>query len=550
PGAPLAALLEPQRTTVPAAQAQAASHAGRAASVEEGPAPQIAIIGMSGRYPQSPDLETLWTHLKAGADLTQPITRWDLPALLGAPPYCPRGGFLEGIGQFDALFFNISGLEASHMDPQQRLFMQEAWKALEDAGYVGTAIAGRRCGVYAGYNGGDYQFLSSGPVPAQALWGSATSLVSARIAYYLDLQGPAITIDTACSSSLVAIHLASQALRTGEVDLALAGGVFVQCTPGLFLGGERAGMLSASGRCYTFDDRADGFAPGEGVGAVVLKRLEAAQADGDHVYGVILGSGINQDGATNGITAPSAVSQERLEREVYERYGIDPDGIQLVEAHGTGTKLGDPIEFHALSNAFRKDTMREGYCALGSIKSNIGHTTAASGVAGVLKVLLCLKHGQIAPSVNFEAGNRHIAFAGSPFYVPTRLAAWEVPAGRTRRAAVSSFGLSGTNAHVVIGQSPVVERRTQARAGYLVVLSARSGEQLREQAERLVAHVEADAEVDCGNLAYTLLVGRKHFEYRLACVVRNRGEVVQRLRKWLKRGKAPQVHVSRSTELE
>ncbi|WP_251069195.1 SDR family NAD(P)-dependent oxidoreductase [Xanthomonas citri] len=510
----------------------------------------IAIVGLSGRYPRSPDVATLWTHLAAGDDLTEPVTRWDMPAILGDTPYCPRGGFLDGIAHFDALFFNISGLEATHMDPQQRLFLEEAWKALEEAGHVGASIAGQRCGVYAGYNGGDYHLLPAGPLPAQAMWGKATSLVSARIAYHLDLQGPAITVDTACSSSLVAMHLACQALRAGEVDLALAGGVFVQSTPGLYLGGERAGMLSASGRCHTFDDRADGFVPGEGVGVVVLKRLDDALADGDHLHGVIRGSGINQDGATNGITAPSAVSQERLEREVYERFGIDADGIQLVEAHGTGTKLGDPIEFHALTRAFRQDSARQGYCAIGSIKTNLGHTTAASGVAGVLKVLLCLRHAQIAPSLHYDQANRHIDFADSPFYLPTALRPWTVAPGQVRRAAVSSFGLSGTNAHLVIEQAPAHARTTAPRPGYLWALSARSEAQLRQQVQRLLAHLADEPEIDCGNVSYTLLMGRKHFEHRLACMGGSRDEFVQRLGKWLERGKAPQVHVSRGVELQ
>ncbi|WP_263300238.1 SDR family NAD(P)-dependent oxidoreductase, partial [Xanthomonas citri] len=512
----------------------------------------IAIVGLSGRYPRSPDVATLWTHLAAGDDLTEPVTRWDMPAILGDTPYCPRGGFLDGIECFDAQFFSISGTEATHMDPQQRLFLEEAWKALEEAGHVGASIAGQRCGVYAGYNGGDYHLVpaSMEGAPPQAIWGTATSLVSARIAYHLDLQGPAITVDTACSSSLVAMHLACQALRAGEVDLALAGGVFVQCTPSLYLGGERAGMLSASGRCYTFDDRADGFVPGEGVGVVVLKRLDDALADGDHLHGVIRGSGINQDGATNGITAPSAVSQERLEREVYDRFGIDADGIQLVEAHGTGTKLGDPVEVHALTRAFRRDTARESYCAIGSIKSNLGHTTAAAGVASVLKVLLCLRHAQIAPSLHYEHRNRHIDLAGSPFQVATRLRPWHVAPGQTRRAAVSSFGLSGTNAHLVIEQAPAHARTTAPRPGYLWALSARSEAQLRQQVERLLAHLDAEPAIDCGNVAYTLLLGRRHFACRLTCVARHRDEFVQRLRTWLEHGRAPQVRTSCCTPLE
>ncbi|WP_244242324.1 SDR family NAD(P)-dependent oxidoreductase [Xanthomonas citri] len=283
---------------------------------------------------------------------------------------------------------------------------------------------------------------------------------------------------------------------------------------------------------------------------VVLKRLDDALADGDHLHGVIRGSGINQDGATNGITAPSAVSQERLEREVYDRFGIDADGIQLVEAHGTGTKLGDPVEVHALTRAFRRDTARESYCAIGSIKSNLGHTTAAAGVASVLKVLLCLRHAQIAPSLHYEHRNRHIDLAGSPFQVATRLRPWHVAPGQIRRAAVSSFGLSGTNAHLVIEQAPAHARTTTPRPGYLWALSARSEAQLRQQVERLLAHLDAEPAIDCGNVAYTLLLGRRHFACRLTCVARHRDEFVQRLRTWLEHGRAPQVRTSCCTPLE
>jgi polyketide synthase PksN len=316
------------------------------------------------------------------------------------------------------------------------------------------------------------------------MWGNFNSVIPARIAYYLNLQGPAVAIDTACSSSLVAIHMACQSLRSGETDMALAGGVSIQVTPAFHVSAVSASMLSPHGRCHTFDDRADGFVPGEGVGVVVLKRLSEALADGDHVLGVIRGSGINQDGATNGITAPSALSQERLETEVYEKFGIDPAQIQMVEAHGTGTRLGDPIEYRALTQSFRKFTDRQQYCAIGSIKTNLGHTIGAAGVAGVLKILLALKHKQIPPSLHFEKGNTNIAFEGSPFFVNTALRAWEVEAGEARAAAVSSFGISGTNAHLVIAEAQAVERRERVRRpGWLIALSAQTAEQLRQQVQ-------------------------------------------------------------------
>ncbi|MGG4453261.1 SDR family NAD(P)-dependent oxidoreductase [Brevibacillus porteri] len=508
----------------------------------------IAIIGMSGTFASSDNADDLWDHLKDGSDLLTKVTRWDLSkyGLDEAEGY-QYGGLVENIDLFDPLFFNISGLEADYMDPQQRFFLEESWKALEDAGYAGQGVQGIQCGVYAGCAKGDYDRLVGENPPAQAFWGNMESIVPARVAYHLDLQGPAVTIDTACSSSLVAIHMACQALRTGEVDMALAGGVFIQSTPGFYLSAKRAGMLSPTGRCHTFDERADGFATGEGAGVVVLKRLSGAITCGDHIYGVIRGSGINQDGTTNGITAPSAKSQERLERNVYDTFDIHPEQITMVEAHGTGTKLGDPIEYQALTRAFRAYTDKKEFCAIGSIKTNIGHTQIAAGVAGVIKILLSLKHKQIAPSLHFEEGNANIKFADSPFYVNTSLKEWSVEPQAKRCAAISSFGASGTNAHMVIEEAPQVERNHAKKPGYLIVLSARTFEQLRQQVAQLLSFCETAPEADCGNISYTLLVGRKHFHHRFSCMVQHTAELVQLLKKWLETGKA-QAFVSELNE--
>ncbi|WP_438018420.1 SDR family NAD(P)-dependent oxidoreductase [Sorangium sp. So ce315] len=547
----------PTRTALGASSGSSAAPvsapAPEAASTSRAPSLRdpIAIIGMSARYARADSVEELWEHLARGTDLTEPVTRWDLAREYAAAKIddgCLRGGLLQAIDRFDPLFFNISGVEAACMDPQQRLFLEESWRALEDAGYAGASVEGRRCGVYVGCNGGDYQqLLHAESVPPEAMMGGAASILSARIAYCLDLKGPAMTIDTACSSSLVAMHLACQGLRAGEVDLALAGGVYVQCTPTFYLMASRTGMLSPSGRCHTFDDRADGFVPGEGVGAVLLKRLSEALADGDHVHAVIRGSAINQDGTTNGITAPSALSQERLEREVYENFGIHAEDIQMVEAHGTGTKLGDPIEYQALTKAFRQDTDKKHFCAIGSIKTNIGHTTAASGLAGVIKCVLALKHRRIPPSLHFERGNSHIDFDNSPFYVNKELRDWETAPGVRRVAAVSSFGMSGTNAHMVLEEAPPSTRAHAERPGYVVALSARTAAQLREHVEGLLRHCEEHPGLDCGNVAYTLLVGRKHFEHRLACVAGSTDELGSRLREWLGGGAAARLYVSAST---
>ncbi len=511
----------------------------------------IAIIGMSGRFAKSHSLDELWNHLANGDDLVEKVSRWDFSKYYpGKSEYCSSGSFLDNYDQFDPYFFNISTIEATYMDPQQRIFLEESWSALEDAGYAGGNVGGRRCGVYVGTIVGDYQTLFDDNPPAQSFWGNSSSVVPARIAYYLDLHGPAVAVDTACSSSLVATHLACQGLWSNEIEMAIAGGVFVQATPGFYLLSERAGMLSKTGHCYTFDERADGFVPGEGAGVIILKRLKEALADGDHIYGVIKGSAMNQDGATNGITAPSANSQERLEQFVYDNFKIHPDQIQMVEAHGTGTKLGDPIEYGAITRAFRKYTHKEGYCAIGSIKTNIGHTAAAAGVASLIKVLLSIKYKKIPPSLYYELGNSNIQFEGSPFYVNTQLRDWKVEDGKKRCGAVSSFGFSGTNVHMVLEEAPQEVRASEEKPGYLLVLSAKTQQQLREQAEQLVQFCHANPDVDCGNMSYTLLVGRKHLNHRLACVVRNSGEIITLLNKWLEKGNVAQVLTAEFNEKE
>jgi polyketide synthase PksN len=507
----------------------------------------IAIIGVSGKFPQSDDSEALWSHLLQGHDLVTDVTRWPLPDTSSAPQACRKGGFLDGIDQFDSLFFNISGLEASYMDPQQRLFLEQAWKALEYAGYVGEAIEGSRCGVYVGCSNGDYQELFSGQPSSQSLWGNMASVIAARIAYFLDLKGPALSIDTSCSSSLVAITMACKDLWSGDADIALAGGVFVQTTAKLYTSANRAGMLSPTGFCRAFDASADGFVPSEGVGAVVLKRLSDAVRDGDCILGVIAGAGLNQDGATNGITAPSAKSQEALLREVYTKFSINPDEMDLIEAHGTGTRLGDPIEFAALTRAFRADTQRLGFCALGSVKTNIGHSQFAAGIAGVMKVLLALKHEIIPPSLHFESANPEIDFETSPFFVNTQARAWK--AGTNRLAGVSAFGASGTNAHVVIGEAPAQQaRKTASQPGYLMVLSARTPEQLKTYAKIMAEFCQQQSDSVAADISFTLLAGRKHFEHRLACVVHNQFEFASVLMQWAEQGTANKLYIGHAAQ--
>lgn len=526
----------PAPEAMPPASEAAPSAPAAAPAPAAGPGP-IAIVGMSGRFPGSADLDELWTHLAGGHEVTGPITRWkvETSVLPESTRVCPRGGFLSDIDQFDPLFFNISGTEATYMDPQHRLLLETSWHALENAGYAGEAVAGSRCGVYMGFNGGDYGHLlhEQPSLPPHAMWGNAASVLSARIAYYLDLQGPAITLDTACSSSLVAVHLACQGLWTGETDVALAGGVWIQCTPGFLVSSSRAGMLSPTGQCRAFSAGADGFVPSEGVGVVVLKRLQDALDAGDHIHGVIRGSAINQDGASNGITAPSAAAQERLQRHVYDTFGVNPDHLQMVEAHGTGTVLGDPIEASALTRSFRQYTDRKQFCALGSIKTNIGHAGAAAGVAGLIKVLLALRHLQIPPSLHFVEANPHIAFADSPFFVNTRLREWSAPTDRRRLGAVSSFGLSGTNAHVVVEEAPATGSGSSVAEPALLLISGFREADLPAQVEALADYLEREAVVDLPAVGFTLAMGRRHHRYRLALVARTATDAVAQLRGWL-----------------
>jgi polyketide synthase PksM len=513
----------------------------------------IAIIGMSGRFADSESPEAFWQHLADGHDLVKKVSRWSPEACVMSDPandeYCSYGSFIESIDQFDPTFFGISEHEATYMDPQQRLFLEESWRALEDAGYASKGVSEKQCGVYAGCGSSKYDRLHPREIPpAHAFWGNSSAVTPARIAYLLNLQGPALAVDTACSSSLVAIHLACQGLWSRETEMALAGGVFLNTTPAFFQVANRAHMLSPDGKCHSFDARANGFVPGEGVGVLVLKRLSDAIVDGDYIHGVIAGSGINQDGRSNGLTAPNGRAQERLARSVYERFRIDPGTIQVVEAHGTGSLLGDSVEHAALSRAFREHTNKRQFCALGTVKTNIGHTSAASGVAGVLKVLLSMKHRMIPPSLHFEKANPAIDIDSGPFYVNTQLKIWDAAADQVRRAAVSSFGFGGTNAHLIVDEAPALVRRDDAARAYVVVLSARSGEQLKQQARNLLAHVERTPNLSMTDLSFTLLLGRMHFDHRLACIAQNQSELVHLLEQWVESGAAPNVYAAEIQE--
>ncbi|QAT84742.1 polyketide synthase [Corallococcus coralloides] len=524
----------PVTAAPPAPPAQTLREPARTA-LAEAVSEDIAVIGMAARLPGAPDVDAFWRNLKDGVCSLRevPSERWDATR---AGHRCRWGGFLDDVDAFDPLFFNISPNEAALMDPQQRLFLETAWATLEDAGYSAERLEGQRCGVYVGVMNNDYhELLGTGPAAvrqAQAMTGNANSILAARIAYVLNLKGPAMQLDTACSSSLVAMHLARQSLVSDEADLMLVGGVTLYLSESSYAKMDGAGMLSPTGRCHTFDQGADGFVPGEGVGAVLLKRLDKARADGDRILGVIKGTAINQDGRTNGITAPSAQSQTALEISLYRRFGIDPETLTYVEAHGTGTKLGDPIEVKALTDAFRAFTPRKQFCGLGSVKTNIGHTSAAAGVASLIKVLLALKHRQLPPSLHFTRENGLIGFQDTPFRVVTQLSDWVPAPGAPRRAAISSFGFSGTNAHLVVEEyaGPAPARAPIPAPSEVLVLSARDEARLKVQARRLADFIGENAEgLPLDALAWTLQTGRTAMEERLAFVASSPQEAREQL---------------------
>ncbi|MBF0397987.1 MAG: SDR family NAD(P)-dependent oxidoreductase, partial [Desulfobacterales bacterium] len=517
----------------------------------------IAIIGMSGRFPGADNIYEFWEKLANSQSLITsiPKDRWDYEKYYD-PDYKKLdktnsmwGGFLSDIDKFDPLFFNISGKEAELSDPQQRIFLEESFRAMQDAGYSVKNISSKKCGVFVGVGAGDYQGRmeqANVPMEAQSFWGNAASILASRISYFLNLKGPSLAIDTACSSSLVAVHLACQSIISKESEIAIAGGVFICTTPKFYILSSNAGMLSPDGVCRAFDNDANGFVPGEGVGAVVLKPLESAIRDRDHIYGIIKGSGINQDGRTNGITAPSSISQTELELSVYEKYKINPETITYVEAHGTGTKLGDPIEIEALTNSFRKYTDKKKYCAIGSIKTNMGHAATAAGIASLIKVLLSLKYKQIPASLNFNKENEHTNFKDSPFYVNTKLLDWETPDNIPKRAAVSSFGFSGTNSHIVLEEytmdysfhrNDVIPARagiqdTEKLLGsYLIVLSAKDKNRLKDYAKNILIFLKKN-QMPLKDVAYTLQIDRSPMEERLSTVVSDTDILIEKLTKY------------------
>ncbi|HET8773435.1 MAG TPA: SDR family NAD(P)-dependent oxidoreductase, partial [Thermoanaerobaculia bacterium] len=547
---------QPVRAAAPAAQARRAvarpaSRPPAAASLPVADADPIAIIGLSGRYPEAPDLDAYWNNLRDGKDciIEVPADRWDWKTYFSddrtqaGHHYSKWGGFIAGVDEFDPLFFNISPKEAKLIDPQERLFLQHAWMALEDAGYTRAALqlaqAGDlpgQVGVYAGVMYTEYQLFgadASARGQRMGIAGSAASIAN-RVSYAFNLHGPSVTLDTMCSSSLTAIHFACQDLKSGRTTLAIAGGVNVSIHPNKYLVLSAGQFISGDGHCQSFGEGGDGYIPGEGVGVVVLKRLSDAERDGDQIHGVIRGSALNHGGKTNGYSVPNPQAQASAISRALAESKTDARHVSYIEAHGTGTKLGDPIEIAALSKAFRPYTEEAGFCLIGSAKSNIGHCESAAGIAGLTKVLLQMRYRQIVPSLHSAQLNPHIDFDKTPFIVNQTLRPWEPPVvdGRTlpRIAGISSFGAGGSNAHVIIEEYRPAARKPLALPAVAIVLSARTPEQLRQKAADLLAFVRPRLDtIDLASVAHTLQVGREAMDERLGLVAASAQQLAGRL---------------------
>lgn len=520
----------------------------------------MAIIGMSGRMPGANDLEQFWSNLRSGTD-----SIGDFPdnRIADVEPFkqftymkdeetsYSKAGYLDGIDHFDYHFFGISPKEASLMDPNQRIFLEVAWHALEDAGYGGKKLTGSRTGLYIGYSGWPMygQFVSYVDPAAfeMSVAGNISAIIASRIPHLLDLKGPSMLIDTACSSSLVALHQACKAIQNGECEQALVGGIRLNLLP--LDGFVKYGIESSDSRAKAFDDRADGTSLSEGIAALFIKPLERALRDGDDVYAVIKGSAINQDGNSINITAPNAIAQEDVIIRAWKDADVDPATISYIEAHGTGTKLGDPIEIDGIQKAFRRYTDKKQFCSIGSVKSNIGHIDAAAGLAGVIKCILAMKHKEIPPTLHFEFPNRKISFEQSPVYVNDRLTHWEA-GSQPRRCGVSSFGFSGTNCHVVLEEAPagaidsIIDSNAKNGSGAyrLFTLTAKSEHALAELVDSYEQRLSSDSNIDLADLCYTASTGRGHYSYRLAVLVSTSEELLAALRQW-KANPAPTSHI-------
>ncbi|MGD0898738.1 MAG: type I polyketide synthase, partial [Thermoguttaceae bacterium] len=529
----------------------------RLAACERAPFEPIAVVGMACRFPGAENPKAFWRMLCDGADAIEevPADRWNIDDYYDPDPSVPGkmstrwGGFLKKVDEFDAEFFGISPREAVRVDPQQRLLLEVAWEALEDAGLPIGRMAQTKTGVYVGVVGSDYGMLQSKDVCDMDVFsgtGVSHAILANRVSYVLNLNGPSLTLDTACSSSLVTVHLACQGLRRRESDMALAGGVNLILSPEMTLALTKAHMMSADGRCKAFDTAADGYVRGEGCGMVVLKRLGDALAGGDRILAVIRGTAMNHDGRSNGLSAPNGPAQEAVVRAALADGGLAPLDIGYVETHGTGTRLGDPIEIEALRNVLGAGRAADRPLVVGSVKTNIGHLESAAGIAGLIKAVLVLRHGRIPPHLHLETVNPMLRIQDSPMEIPAAMRDW--PRGREpRRAGVSAFGFGGTNAHVIVEESPVQERQENAveRPRHLLTLSARSPQALSELATRYADGMEANPAVSPADVAHTANTGREHFSHRVAVAGESLAELRDNLRGFLADPLAPGVHSGR-----
>jgi acyl transferase domain-containing protein/acyl carrier protein len=531
------------------ASGQAASQGGHAAE-------PVAVVGIGCRFPGGADSpEQFWQLLRAGVDATRevPRDRWDVEAYYGSAEgaqgkmYARRGGFLSSVDGFDPYFFGISPREAASMDPQQRLLLEVGWEALEHAGISAQSLEGSPVGVFVGVLSNDYlQAHQKAARPESfdtyTMTGTLTSALAGRLSFVLKVRGPSVALDTACSSSLVAVHLACQSLRLGESRVALAGGVNVILTPELSVSLSQARAISPDGRCKTFDASADGYARGEGCGVVVLKRLSDAIADGDEIHAVIRGSAINHDGASSGFTVPSAQAQKEVIRQALASAGIAPSQVGYVEAHGTGTKLGDPIEIQALADVLGEGRGKSAPLLVGSVKTNIGHLESAAGIAGLIKVVLALRHGEIPRHLNLHTPNPLIPWSEIPLQVPVEPRTWDRPP-HERVAGVSSFGMSGMNAHLVLqgyapAETPSDERQAPLEPR-LLLLSGRTEPALRSLARGIAEWIERHPTIAPADLCWTLNAGRSHHAHRFAVVGADSQDLAFRLHTFAQGAKQP-----------
>ncbi len=533
----------------------------------------IAVVGISCRFPGAKSYSEYWNNLLQGVNsITTTSQRWDIDKFYSSIPETANktiskwSGLIEGIDKFDAGFFGISPREASRIDPQQRILLELSWSCLEDAGYSPLELSGNQIGVFIGVCNSDYNQIQhqNGNIQGHTATGTYTCMIANRISYFFNFHGPSVPVDTACSSSLVALHQAINSIQAQECQMALVGGINILCTPTSYISFSQLGMLSPTGQCKTFDSQADGYVRGEGAGIILLKPLEQARLDRDQIYGVIKGSAVNHGGKARTLTAPNIYAQTQVLRAAYTQANIAPNTVSYIETHGTGTPLGDPIEINSLKRSFKQLHQHYGipapqnpYCGLGAVKTNIGHTEAAAGIAGLIKVLLSIKNKKIPKIINFQKLNTRIDLKHTPFYLVRETQEWKplitengeiVP----RRAGVSSFGFGGVNAHIVLEEPPEQDKlQTELAPSFnILTLSAKTKPALQDLAQNYIPYLQSQNESEIADICYTSTLGRAHFEERLAIVAESKQELEEKLLEFVNqpytygviRGTAPSAH--------